>query len=101
MGYGEGMRYGMGYRDTDMGWGMDTGWIWDLGVGRIWWFGYWKGYGYRMGYGMGYGYGMAMRWGCSGYRAMGAMGLGCCSVPKALPGVTHEAPQPLLFLLFT
>ena len=100
---------GYGYGDTDMGWAMDTGWIWDtdmgwiwaMGVGRIWWFGYWKGYGYRMGYGMGYGYGMAMRWGCSGYRAMGAMGLGCCSVPKALPGVTHGAPQPLLCPLFT
>ena len=50
---------------------------------------------------MGYGYGMATRWGCSGYRAMGAMGLGCCSVPKAPPGVTHGAPQPLLCPLFT
>ena len=87
--------------DTGWIWDMDMGWIWDMGVGQISCFGYWKGYGYRMGYGMGYGYGMATRWGCSGYRAMGAMGLGCCSVPKAPPGVTHGAPQPLLCPLFT
>ena len=71
-------RYGYGVRDGDRMWGygygmdmMDMEWAMDVGWDKV----------------VRYGYGLAIRWGCSGYGAIGAMGPGCCSdlCPQSCP----------------
>ena len=66
---------------------MDMEWAMDMGWDKV----------------VRYGYGMAIRWGCSGYGAIGAMGPGCCSdlCPQSCPPMRHVEPHSLSSALYS